>query len=318
MDLDEELRGLYALTLRMPGAGRDELAFALGGDQAQVADGLRRLAALGLVGEVDGRVEAVPPGAGLGRLLRDGLDGVSRRLADVERLVAELEPLSREYAAGQRVVADASVSLVSGVGEARDVPLAVALTNPPVRSYCCQKDPRSFDGAVVPWMEDLLHAARERLLVMSLLVEAEVLESPAASGTLTRFAAAGIEVRVRGRLPSGYYVMGEHAALPLKWGDDLAGSAYQFHLVRSAVLVAALTSLFEELWRTAVPLGAANDPHRRVVALLAQGLTDDAIARRLGLSVRTVRARVARVMAELGVRTRFQAGVVAARSGWLD
>lgn len=89
-------------------------------------------------------------------------------------------------------------------------------------------------------------------------------------------------------------------------------------MVRSPVLVGALTSLFEELWRGSVPLGTTGDPHRQVAALLSQGLTDEAIARRLGLSVRTVRARIARIMAELGARTRFQAGVLAARAGWLD
>ena len=42
-----------------------------------------------------------------------------------------------------------------------------------------------------------------------------------------------------------------------------------------------------------------------------------AVARNLGLSLRTVRRRIAALMNDLGVDTRFQAGVEAARRGWL-
>ena len=47
------------------------------------------------------------------------------------------------------------------------------------------------------------------------------------------------------------------------------------------------------------------------------GRTDEQIARKLGISLRTVRRRVAALMTELGVDTRFQAGVEAVRRGWL-
>lgn len=319
VSLDDDLRTLYALSLRMPGASRDELAFAAGGGSASFTDDLRRLAALGLVTENGDEVEAVAPVTGVGGLLREGLSELHRHLAAVEHLVEQLEPLAADHAAGQRAnLGPPAVSRVSGIGEAWEVPLRVALANPPVVSLCCQKDPRSFDTSVLPWIDDLLTIAREGMLAMSLLVESAVLDSALATATLHRFAEAGIQIRVHPHLPSGYYVLGEHAALPVRWGDDLAATAYQFHLVHSTVLVAALTSLFEELWRSAVPLRAAGDPYRQVVVLLAHGLTDEAISRRLGVSVRTVRGRLAKVMAELGVRTRFQAGVVAARVGWLN
>ena len=55
----------------------------------------------------------------------------------------------------------------------------------------------------------------------------------------------------------------------------------------------------------------------QVLRLAAQGLSDEGIARHLGLSVRTVRARFADAMAELGAQSRFHAGVEAARRGWL-
>ncbi|MFB7292574.1 LuxR C-terminal-related transcriptional regulator [Actinacidiphila glaucinigra] len=58
--------------------------------------------------------------------------------------------------------------------------------------------------------------------------------------------------------------------------------------------------------------------HREVVRLLASGLTDEAIGRKLGLSDRTVRRIVAELMQQIGADSRFQAGVKMVRLGWLD
>ena len=51
--------------------------------------------------------------------------------------------------------------------------------------------------------------------------------------------------------------------------------------------------------------------------MLAGGAKDEQISRTLGISLRTVRRRIASLMAELGVDSRFQAGMEAVRRGWL-
>ena len=50
---------------------------------------------------------------------------------------------------------------------------------------------------------------------------------------------------------------------------------------------------------------------------LLSGAKDEQIARTMGLSLRTVRRRIAELMIELGADTRFQAGAEAVRRGWL-
>ncbi|TCO62297.1 response regulator transcription factor [Actinocrispum wychmicini] len=55
-----------------------------------------------------------------------------------------------------------------------------------------------------------------------------------------------------------------------------------------------------------------------IIRLLANGNKDEQIARRLYSSIRTVRRRIARIMAELDADNRFAAGVTAARLGLLD
>lgn len=53
---------------------------------------------------------------------------------------------------------------------------------------------------------------------------------------------------------------------------------------------------------------------REVLDLLAEGGTNKAIARALGVSPGTVKAHVERVIAKLGVRDRTQAAVLATRA----
>lgn len=133
-------------------------------------------------------------------------------------------------------------------------------------------------------------------------------------------AEAGEQIRVLSEVPTRMIVFGHtHAVLPepLGFGDEPR------LLVRQGALVAALSMLFEHMWDRAAPvpeldLGEARPDLRRfLLEQLAEGVNDEQIARTLGISLRTVRRRVASVMVELGADTRFQAGVEAVRRGWL-
>ncbi|MFJ9640068.1 LuxR C-terminal-related transcriptional regulator [Streptomyces sp. NPDC101178] len=91
-----------------------------------------------------------------------------------------------------------------------------------------------------------------------------------------------------------------------------------------------LLALFEQTWQQAKPLGESTaeapaghgspltSPERAVLDLLTEGFTDEAIARQLGVSVRTVRRVTADLMQRLGARSRFEAGVLAAGKGWVN
>ena len=63
--------------------------------------------------------------------------------------------------------------------------------------------------------------------------------------------------------------------------------------------------------------GEASPQQRILLGMLAVGLTDEAIGRQLGWHPRTVQRHVRRLMSDLGAQTRFQAGLQAARRGWL-
>jgi DNA-binding NarL/FixJ family response regulator len=55
-----------------------------------------------------------------------------------------------------------------------------------------------------------------------------------------------------------------------------------------------------------------------VVRLLAEGMTDEGVSRRIGVSLRTVRRIASDLMTRLTARSRFEAGVKAAQLGWID
>ncbi|MFE0700082.1 helix-turn-helix transcriptional regulator [Streptomyces sp. NPDC058872] len=57
------------------------------------------------------------------------------------------------------------------------------------------------------------------------------------------------------------------------------------------------------------PFPRLGDAERAVLRALAAGHTDEAASRRLGVSLRTYRRRVAALMAALDARSRFQAGL---------
>ncbi|MGV9881792.1 LuxR C-terminal-related transcriptional regulator [Streptomyces sp. NPDC003006] len=57
-----------------------------------------------------------------------------------------------------------------------------------------------------------------------------------------------------------------------------------------------------------------DEVRRAVMQLLVSGLTDDAIARRLGVSRRTVAGHVAAISDALGSRSRAQLGYLIART----
>ena len=96
--------------------------------------------------------------------------------------------------------------------------------------------------------------------------------------------------------------------------------------IRHPTITATLAALFEQTWSNSTPLGQgrarpASDGLGRVerdlLMLLAGGATDEAAARHLGLSLRTARRHMATAMGQLNAASRFQAGVEAARRGWL-
>ncbi|MFE2551984.1 LuxR C-terminal-related transcriptional regulator [Streptomyces sp. NPDC059355] len=131
-----------------------------------------------------------------------------------------------------------------------------------------------------------------------------------------RLIEAGAEIRTLPEvLPQMIVVDGELGFLPSRSGGAL--------LIREPDLLGYLLDVFDRDWEYATPFAtgpqAAHDisetVKKSILALLAKGLKDDSIARRLGISLRTCRRHVSELLLGLGAHSRFQAGVIAERQG---
>ena len=133
----------------------------------------------------------------------------------------------------------------------------------------------------------------------------------------------GCELRTTPALPSRMVIFDRKiAVLPMSSEDSREGAVVLY----GKATVTAFCSLFDWIWERAIPA----DPHVgkrddvgdalevEAIWLLAQGYTDETVAKRLGVSPRTSRRIVESMMRRLGARSRFQAGVFAERNGLLD
>lgn len=140
--------------------------------------------------------------------------------------------------------------------------------------------------------------------------------------------AAGEAYRVMAEVPLKLVIADDRVALiPLEVRPGGIDSAVLFH---SSALLDALIGVFETCWSLAFPLdllgvdegknwetASVTRDERELLVLLAAGVSDDVIARRLGVSHSTVQRRVHALKGRLGAATRFQAGLQASMRGWI-
>ena len=129
---------------------------------------------------------------------------------------------------------------------------------------------------------------------------------------LAELAAVGVGVRIcRTPLPHETIIIDRRIAITA--GPPVDG-VRNYAIVRAPDVVAGLQMLFEVTWDAGVELAefagpALDERNREVAEMLGSGLTDEASARKLGLSLRTYRRRVAELMELLAADSRFQAGL---------
>ncbi|WP_129336376.1 helix-turn-helix transcriptional regulator [Cellulomonas endophytica] len=150
--------------------------------------------------------------------------------------------------------------------------------------------------------------------------QADSVRRPEVMRYLTEFAAAGAQVRVAVRVPHRMILFDRRTVAVAVEPDTLAPP---YLVSTEPAVVQSFYLQFASLWRSAQRVGTGPDDLlaestvREILEVMAAGVTDEVAAKQLGVSTRTVRRRMAAVMTVLGARSRFEAGVKAARSGWL-
>lgn len=112
------------------------------------------------------------------------------------------------------------------------------------------------------------------------------------------------------------------AVVPLAEPHEGAGAL----IVHEQAILAPLVALFEQSWSAALPPDLDETPDtddpdgiriRQVLTLLVNGQPDSAIARQLGVSVRTVGRLVAEAGRRLQAASRIEVCILALRVGWI-
>lgn len=306
---DEEM--LYVHLLGISAGTAQQLAIALGLGIERVSAALAALAGHGLVERpgADGVLwSAAAPDVALEELLL-------RREVELRRTRGRINELMRTYRRSRPgSEAGELVEIISGRESIAELWRTLQLG---VRSQLRVMDKPPYIQRSDPELELATLARGVRLQTV---YESRVLREPERLAEIYPVMAAGEQARVLPELPLKLVLVDDRwALLPVSTGSELESVL----LVRPSSLLDALAGLFELYWSRAMRMPAPDsaelpqDRHRQLLALLAAGLTDESIARQMGVSTRTVQRWVREVMDRFGARTRFQAGIQAARADLL-
>lgn len=327
-DFDELGRfevALYRAVLTAPGSSLVELAASLEHEPEELDKSVRRLTEMGLL-----RIDDL-----------ERLTAVSPMLAEATVLGAEDLELGARRAslearrnAIRRLIVDWNEALTAERELAIDVIHDQVQIGNVMMHYAdrCQNELLSVAPGRLPKTRidsrtriANLYSSR-RGVRSRLLYQHAALRDRHTRSYLSELADNGAKIRFAASVPGRSLVIdGEIALLPIPTADP---GRFGLVVVREPNVVSWVIATFEQLWAESQPLEDAlsrqNDAadldqtRAAILRLMAEGEKDEAISRRLSISVRTCRRQIADYMAQVGATSRFQAGVIAARSGHLD
>ncbi|MFB6768749.1 LuxR C-terminal-related transcriptional regulator [Streptomyces sp. NPDC056337] len=267
------------------------------------------------------RLQPVPPTVALQRLLRCSADRIADERRRGQRMADVFEPLIR---LGARDIEDTPALRILAskkrTGQAIEEAMAEAtselLAIQPHDSYVT-RHPDILEGAMERDQAFLDRGARMRALYQHTARHA-----PYQRVRYERLT-GDVEARTLDEVTDRLIIIDRTVAfIPASADRSLALE------VRHPALITYFVNTFDRLWRLATPMHpqAVEQPtlngitprQHAIAALLVEGHTDNVIAERLGMNVRTARVHIAKLAATLGSESRAQLGYLIGQSGILD
>ncbi|MGW2170676.1 LuxR C-terminal-related transcriptional regulator [Streptomyces sp. NPDC001705] len=267
------------------------------------------------------RLEPVAPPVALQRLLRSSEERIATERRRGQRMADVFEPLIR---LGTRDIEDTpALRILSGkrrTGQAIEEAMAEGrrelLAIQPHDSHV-SKHPDILEGAMERDQAFLDRGARMRALYQHTARHA-----PYQRVRYERLT-GDVEARTLDEVTDRLIIIDRTVAfIPASADRSLALE------VRHPALITYFVNTFDRLWRLATPMHpqAVEQPtlngitprQHAIAALLVEGHTDNVIAERLGMNVRTARVHIAKLAATLGSESRAQLGFLIGQSGILD
>jgi DNA-binding CsgD family transcriptional regulator len=321
-EVDEFVVHVYERVLADPGTTPSALAAGLGVSPPRVLEAVRVLRGLRLV------KDAAP---GRGELI-----AVSPEEAQMELLV----PLEQAIYSERRRLADVKGQLLSFVDafdntqRYRRRPETVVVTGDPGEIALRLTEAMQSGTSEIQVMQpcvaqetpELRHA---RPLVLEALrrgVRALVLYPHTARGDAGTRSHVRELTRADGQVRTSREIHGRFIVVDRRVAFVPADDEGRLAVVYDPSVAAFLSGIHDRMWQSALDYEsktagyatAMDDLRATILDLLASGIKDEVIARRLGMSERSFRRHIAAIMQDLTAGSRFQAGVMAARSGLLS
>ncbi|GAA4527625.1 helix-turn-helix domain-containing protein [Amycolatopsis samaneae] len=315
LGLKEDEAETYLHLLSSGPAAPGTLAAAAGRDVAEVLRCLAVLVEHGLAGPAEGdekSVVALPPELALAALVR-------RREADLARArIAVTHAFDRRRRSPGADRAGQFVEVIGGPAAAERVRRLERSARTEVRGLDSPPYYADADANEVE-LENLARGVRYRAVYGRLALERPeyLAENVLPCGK------AGEQARILPEVPVKLLLVDDdYAVVSPASGADRSSVL----LIRPCGLLDALIGLFDMCWRAALPLGIAADApgssarpsERRLLGLLAAGLTDDQAARAMGVSRRTLFRYLENLMRRTGSANRFQLALHAIRNAWIQ
>ena len=309
---------LYRALLEEPGASSAQIAQRAGMSSAAVRQSFERLETLGLISRIPEskrRYVPAPPDVALEAL-------VSRREEELKRVRLEAAQLAERFA--QRIRDHQGVAPVEFVrGHDATYHRWVQVQRSAKREIRLLDKPPYVVTPGEPNPEEL--ALLSTGISYRVIYDQESFDVPGKFDSAMSCVAAGERSRVMTGVPVKLMVADDSLALTHNPQHERVQDILVVH--RSGLLN-ALIVLFDTLWERAIPIGQSGEPSQReaeiddldrqILALLAAGAKDEAVASRLAVGLRTVRRRMQLMMELLDADTRFEAGVRAKERGWIN
>jgi len=329
LGLDETATAVYRYLLRSDGATPGMLSMQLGLPLGTVTDALETLTGLGLVWSgknESARVKSVSPEYGLVALAARREAEVLQRLQKVKGALAYIGELVTEH---DDFRSNRQLSCIEMLHSADETRMRIIELASAGRSEILCAHAGNQIAEVAEIIEALHGSRSDPGRPVRILLPDSITKHPARRKQAQLLDAAGVQVRTTTTVPLRMTLIGERpAVIQFESAADTGESL----LIHTQVIIAVLTSYFEQLWQRATSLhGPIGGPtptsppqdsplsatEYAVLQMLAEGMTDEAIARRLDISVRTLRRTVLRLTKLLAARSRFETAVLATRYGWV-
>ncbi|MBC3843070.1 helix-turn-helix transcriptional regulator [Streptacidiphilus sp. 4-A2] len=326
LGLDSTAEHLYRSMLAHPQEGIAQLAGRVGVHEEDVRGSLLQLSTLALVQptrQEGSGYRAVSPEIAMEMLL-------SRQQAD---LAAQQLRIETSRAAAAQLIAECSALAVAGIAPAgaeveRLIGPEVIRERLSILAAQAEREIMTFAPGGAHPAEDL-EASRvpnaallDRGVRMRTIYLDSVRNHVPTLEHVSWLSGRGGQVRTAVTLPVRMIITDRRfVVLPINAADARMGAV----LLKGEGIVTALCALFEATWAAATPFGDSpclnedglSNQEAEILRMLDTGLTDEVIAKRLGVSPRTARRLTAVLMERLEARSRFEAGANAVRMGWL-